>query len=480
MRHGRRPGDSFIPLIRSRPFGLRKSLGVAGLYATGYGNVGSSIYYALGVVAIAAMGATPVVLGIAGVLFVFTALTYAEGSAMYPEAGGSASFARHAFGERAGFLAGWALLFSYVVTIAISAFTIPPYLGFFWAPLKESQAVGTLVSMAIVGLLMGLNIVGVKEASFLNVGAAVLDVLTQLTLIIAGLVLLLSPALLWERITGSWPSPQNLLFGIALASLAYTGVETISQMAEETRRPQVRVPQALVLMIFTVLVIFGGIAVVAFSAMTPEELATKWATDPVAGIAFNLPLAWLQDVMKPLVAVLAASILLIATNAGIIGISRLAFSMGVNRQLPAAFGRVHHRFRTPYLAVMAFTLVALLLLVPGFVSTTVFQDMGALYTFGSLLSFAFAHASILALRIKEPQRARGFKLGLNLSLRGRQLPLTALLGLLATAGVWVVIVYTQSYSRWVGFCWLLLGLVLYTLYQRRLRRKELAQGHPPR
>ena len=108
----------------------------------------------------------------------------------------------------------------------------------------------------------------------------------------------------------------------------------------------------------------------------------------------------------------------------------------------------------------------------------VFQDMGALYTFGSLLSFAFAHASVLALRIKEPQRARGFKLGLNLSLWGRQLPLTALLGLLATAGVWVVIISTQSYSRWVGFGWLLLGLVLYTLYQRHLRRKSRASRLP--
>ncbi|MBI3952890.1 MAG: APC family permease [Chloroflexi bacterium] len=480
MRLRRRPGDRFIRLIRPRPFALRKSLGVAGLYATGYGNVGSSIYYALGVVALAALGATPVALGIAGIFFVFTALTYAEGSAMFPEAGGSASFARHAFGERVGFLAGWALLLSYVVTISISAFTIPPYLGFFWAPLKENPVLGTLMSIGIVGLLMGINIIGIKETSWLNVGAAVLDLLTQLALVVAGLVLLFSPALVIERITGSWPSPQNLLFGIAVASLAYTGVETISQMAEETRRPQVRVPRALVMMIFTVLLIFGGIAVVAFSAMTPQELAGQWATDPVAGIAFNLPLPWLQMAMKPLVAVLAASILLIATNAGLIGISRLAFSMSAHQQLPAAFSRVHHKFRTPYIGVIAFTLVAILLLIPGFVSPTVFQDMGALYTFGSLLSFAFAHAAVVALRIKEPQRPRGFKLGLNVTVGGRELPLTAVLGMVATAGVWVVIIYTQSYSRWVGFGWLLLGLVLYTLYQRHLHQEKPAQARPPR
>ena len=476
MRHGRRPGDSFIHLIGSRPFGLRKSLGVAGLYATGYGNVGSSIYYALGVVAIAAAGATPVALAVAGIFFVFVALDYAEGSAMFPEAGGSASFARHAFGDRAGFLSGWALMLSYVVTISISAFTIPPYLGHFWAPLKENAAVGTVTSMGIVGFLALVNILGVRETSWLNIGAAALDLLTQAILIIAGMVLLFSPTILIERITGAWPEPQNLLFGIALAALAYTGVETISQMAEETRRASVRVPRALVMMIFTVLLVFGGISIVAFSAMTPEELATKWATDPVAGIAFNLPLAWLQDVMKPMVAVLAASILLIATNAGIIGVSRLAFSLGTNKQLPPTFSRVHKKFQTPYLSITTFAAIAMLLLLPGFFSPGVFTDMGALYTFGSLLSFSFAHAAILALRIKEPQRPRSFKIKPNLSLFGREIPISTALGLMVDLGILIVIIYFQSYSRWVGFGWLALGLVLYTLYQRRLRRKE----QPPR
>jgi len=118
-------------------------LGVAALFSAGYGNVGSSIYYALGIVALVAMGATPVALGIAGILFIFTALTYAEGTAMLPEAGGSASFARHGFNDLGGFTAGWALMLSYIVTISISAYTIPPYLGHFWAPFKEFPIIGT-------------------------------------------------------------------------------------------------------------------------------------------------------------------------------------------------------------------------------------------------------------------------------------------------------------------------------------------------
>ncbi len=138
-----KPGDKTFRPRRIKRYRLRRVLGVPALFSAGYGNVGSSIYYALGIVAVVAIGATPIALGIAGILFVFTALTYAEGTAMFPEAGGSASFARHGFNDAVGFIAGWALMLSYIVTISISAFTIPPYLGFFWEPLKESPIIGT-------------------------------------------------------------------------------------------------------------------------------------------------------------------------------------------------------------------------------------------------------------------------------------------------------------------------------------------------
>ncbi len=141
-----KPGDKVVHPPRPERLRLRRVLRIPDLFSAGYGNVGSSIYYALGIVALVAMGATPVALGIAGILFIFTALTYAEGTAMLPEAGGSASFARHGFNDTVGFIAGWALMLSYIVTISISAFTIPPYLGYFWEPFKESPVVGTVTT----------------------------------------------------------------------------------------------------------------------------------------------------------------------------------------------------------------------------------------------------------------------------------------------------------------------------------------------
>jgi len=387
-----KPGDRIVRRPRITHYRLRRVLGVPALFSAAYGNVGSSIYYALGIVALVAMGAAPVALAIAGILFIFTALTYAEGTAMLPEAGGSASFARHGFNDLVGFISGWALMLSYIVTISISAYTISPYLGHFWAPLKDSPVVGTAISMIIIVFLMIINVIGVKESSRVNILATVLDLATQLSIIILGFLLIFTVSKLvdnmfgagnwppsWSQLTGGiqdhWPNIGALVFGIAIASLAFTGVETVSQMAEETRHPQVRAPRALVLMTIAVLVMFAGISLVALSTMTPQELGDPvagWARDPVAGIAANLPSGVLQPIYMPLVAVLAATILLIATNAGLLGISRLAFSLGTHRQMPAALSQVHGRFRTPYISIILFCLVALLILIPGFFTSGFF------------------------------------------------------------------------------------------------------------
>lgn len=491
LKH-RKPGDKVLRRPREAALRLRRVLGVAALYSAGYGNVGSSIYYALGIVALVAVGATPIALFAAGLLFVCTALTYAEGTAMFPEAGGSASFARRAFNEHVGFAAGWALMLSYVVTISLSAYTIPPYLGYFWEPFKTDPHLGTLVSIGIILFLMLVNVIGVKETSFVNVGAAVLDVITQATLVIIGLVLLLSPGVVAFTIenlkenmfgAGNWPSTSNLIYGIALAALAYTGVETMSQMAEETRHPQVRVPKAMMLMMVTVLMIFSGISIVTLSAMPAQTLAGEWARDPVAGIANSFPYEWLRDIFKPLVGILAGTILLIATNAGLMGISRLAFSMGTNKQLPALFHKVHPRFGTPYISIFVFTIIAIAIMLPALFTddaTGIFSNLGGLYTFGSLLSFAFAHVSILALRVRKPELKRPFKVRVNLKIKGRELPITAIVGLIATLVVWVVIVNTQSFSRWLGLGWMVLGLSFYILFRWRGENPKNQGGGAPR
>ncbi|MDH5696316.1 MAG: APC family permease [Dehalococcoidia bacterium] len=478
-----KPGDMIFRPRRIKRFRLRRVLGVPALFSAGYGDVGSSIYYALGIVALIAIGATPIVLAIAGIIYIFNALTYAEGGAMIPEAGGSASFARHGFNDLIGFIAGWALMLSYVATMSISAYTIPPYLSYFW-PILKQPAIGTLVSMGIILFLMLINVLGIRESSRLNICFIGMDIATQLTLVILGLMLILgpNPAVLFQHMfgEGNWPSTQNLIFGIAIAALCFTGVETVSQLAEETRQPAKKVPQAYILMIVAVLVLFAGISIVALSAMTPQLLGDPvngWARDPVAGIAANLPSTTLQSIFAPLVAILAATILFTATNAGLMGISRLAFNLSSHHQLPATLNRIHHHFRTPYIAIILFCLVALLVLTPGFFATSFFADLGALYVFGSLLCFALAHAAIVSLRAKKPDLARPFKLGWNIRVKGREFPITTILGLAATSTIWMVVVVTQAYSRWVGLIWMVAGLIIYYLYRRK---EHLPLTHIPK
>jgi APA family basic amino acid/polyamine antiporter len=313
----------------------------------------------------------------------------------------------------------------------------------------------------------------------LNIFFITIDILTQLTLITLGVVLLLipNPGMLVEHMfgAGNWPSAQNLIFGIAIAALCFTGVESVSQQGEETKRPEKKMPQTYMLMVVTVLILFAGISLVALTAMTPQELGDPvngWARDPVAGIAHYVSQAivpeeivtgveseearivftWMvravRDLLPGLVAVLAATILLTATNAGMLGISRLTYNLSTHHQLPATLSRIHHRFRTPYVAIIVFTLVCLVLLLPGFSFPGFFADLGALYVFGSLLVFALAHAAILRLRFTKPEMVRPFRIWGNIRVKGRALPVTAILGLLSTIAVWMVVVVTQPYSRW--------------------------------
>src|SRR5215207_942038 len=282
---------------RPKHRGLERVLGTGALFSTAYGNVGSSIYYALGLVAIFALGMTPVVFVIAGLIFACTAATYTEATTMYPEAGGSSSFARRAFNEFWSFFAAWGQMLTYIITIAISAFFVPHYLGVFWDPLVESPA-HILAGIILVVLLVALNIVGVKESAGVNIGFAVADFMTQVILVIVGIVLVFDPDLLVRQIDlGTTPTWSNFLIAIPVAMVAYTGIETISNMAEEARDYGKTIPRGIGLVVGAVAVIYTFLPAVALSAMPVKNGETilalpkeegGYADDPVLGVVENM------------------------------------------------------------------------------------------------------------------------------------------------------------------------------------------------
>jgi len=314
--------------------GLRRSVGVPGLFATAYGNVGSSIYYALGLVAAHALGLTPLVFIFAGGLFALTAKTYAEGASMFPEAGGSSSFARHAFNEVVSFLAGWGLSLDYIITVAISAFFVPHYLAVF-VPALSHGPWDVFGGAAVVILLALLNIRGIGESTKLNLVLAITDLVTQVALIVLGAILVLHPGRLVSQVDlGVAPSYKELLFALSISMIAYTGIETVSNMAEEARDPAEDVPKTVNLVLFAVLGIFAGISIISISALPvvhhgghyTTQLGTTYKDDPVLGIVSALHLhGALLTGARYYIGILAATILLVATNAGMIGISRLSW-----------------------------------------------------------------------------------------------------------------------------------------------------------
>jgi APA family basic amino acid/polyamine antiporter len=460
--------------------GLQRVLGTGALFSTAYGNVGSSIYYALGLVAIFALGMTPVVFLIAGLIFACTAATYTEATTMFPEAGGSSSFARRAFNEFWSFFAAWGQMLNYIITVAISAFFLPHYLGVFWEPLGEYPA-DVVAGIFVVVLLSAVNIVGVKESAGVNVFFAVADFLTQVLLVVVGVVLVLDADLLVSQIDlGTSPTVSDFLIAIPVGMVAYTGIETISNMAEEARDYGHTIPRGMGLVVIAVFVIYAFLPAVALSAMPVRDGETAlalpkeeggYADDPILGVVANLELGPLQGAAEIYVGVLAATILFIATNAGMIGVSRLTYSMGQYRQLPEGLRALHPKFRTPYVAIAVFGLIACLTIVPGQA-----EFLGTVYAFGAMLSFTIAHLAVIALRIKQPDRERPFRGPGTLRVRGRDLPLFAVVGAFGTGVSFVVVNVLNLETLVAGTVWLALGVATYVLYRRR-QGLELTTTH---
>jgi len=454
------------------------------VYAIGYGNVGSSIYYALGIVAAYALGATPIALALAGVIFIFTAMTYAEGVSMVPTAGGSVAFARRAFNDLFSFIAGWALTLNYIVTTAISAVAAAFYLSYFWPPLKEQPVMAALGGILITFLLMLLNLRGVRETARLNIVFAVIDLATQALLVLLGITLVLGGwrNLLAYRTMGPefWPDSSQLIFAVAIAMVAYVGLESAAQMAEETKTPTRTMPRALFWSVVTVLFMFAALPIVALCAMPPAELADTWGSDPVAGIAYHLPdwniaLPFLQGQLKlsvlmmPWVALLAFTILAIAANAGILAGSRITYNMAHHRQLFARFSRVHSRHHTPDFAITAISVVAIAIIAAGIGSKNLLLRMADLYVFSSMMAFSIAHLSIWVLRIKEPDTPRPFWAWPTLRVNGKPISVSATLGFLACIGIWIWLALDpkHAFGRNIGLSWLVIGLIFYYWYRRR-------------
>ena len=450
---------------------LQRVLGAPALASLAYGEIASSIYFALGILALHALGFTPLVLGLVGLLFLLVSLSYAEGTTAVRETGGAATFVRIAFNDLAGFLTGWALFLDYLIVTALSALFMPHYLGtalhvdaLSHKPWDVVVAVGAIVAIAFARAF--------RRPALYTFGIVVpaLDLVTQLLLVGVGFAVLFSPhALTMGTSLGSNPSWHAIAFALPLAMLAYTGLETVANFAEEVRRPGRDLPRSVFSAVGLVVVIYILIALVGLSAFPAHHgttaLGTTWLHAPLVGIvsAFHGHLPnWFQSSLRVYVGITGALVLLAAATTSMSGFGRLAYSLGEHGQLPAVYGRLNRRTLVAPVAIASAAGVSILVLV----ATSLLHDrvsfLASLFSFGVLLAFTAAQLAVIRLRMTRPDLRRPFRV----PLAWRGVPVPSAVGALATALVFVVAMVTHRGARYGGPSWLVIGLAVYLLVRR--------------
>ena len=468
--------------------GLERVLDAPSLFAVAYGEIASSLYIALGIVAAAALGLTPLVLLVTGAVFILVSLSYAEGVTALPETGGAATFVRRAFNDLAGFVTGWVLFLDFLIVMALSALFVPHYLAgaIGQAALREAPW-DAVVGCALIAAIAGVRILRRTRMHLGSLAIALLDLLVQGLLVLLGLALLLSPEVLVDGLGfASGQDWSDLAFALPLAMLAYTGLETVANLAEEAREPGRTLPRSLfsaIGLVVLVTVLIGAIGLSAYPVSGGETgLGEEWLEAPLVGIAAafegSLP-SVLVDILEVAVGISGVLILAGAATTSFSGITRLTHSLAEHGSLPREFARLERRSVVSSEAIAIAAALAIgLLIVTEVAASGDPAFLASLYSFGVLLAFTAAQLAVIALRVREPGLERPFRVRPSISVGGHALPFVALIGAPITLAIWVLAMITHPGARYAGPVWLLAGLVVFVAVRRSSRRGLLEHVEP--
>jgi APA family basic amino acid/polyamine antiporter len=445
---------------------VRRSIGSPILFTIVYSSLASAIYFSLGVIAGHALGLTPLVFLVAAVLYTVTAMTYVEGASLHQDRGGATVFARYAFNELVSFIAGWAILLDYVILIAVTAYSATQYLKTFWSPLgNRGEALGlalAFVALVVLGNIRGFGGKRARRVGILLAG----DLALQAFIVVLGLVLFFNPHTLTGPIhLGSAPTWPRLVFALTVAVISFTSLESASGLAGEVRISRAGLKRLVGSTTATVAFLYVGIALVAVTALPVHdghtELAGRYLNAPMIGVVSHVHPHWLAKTLMYLVAATAAVTLVAAANSAMLGLSRLAYSLSTNRQIPSGLGRLHPERSTPYVLIILAGVIA-----AGLAATQDLDFLVGIYAVGATLAFTIAHLSICRLRYTEPARDRPYRVPLSVTFKGGQLPLPAAFGALVSAGGLVAVLIVHPEARYVGLGWMAVGIALYVIYRR--------------
>jgi len=445
---------------------VRRGLGPPALAARGLTAVGASILFILGVVSEHALGLTPIAFLASAVFFVLTAMSYIEGNSVHPEQGGASTLARYAFDELWSFVAGWAIILDYLIVMAIGIFSISHYLAAFWGDAAHFPAEIVIAGVAMAWVCWS-NVRGIsirRARAVLRVGLTFLGLC--LVIIVVGLATQFHPGRVIDTIhLGTAPDWDDLLFSMVLAGVAATGIEAASGLAPDVRVGRRGLRNLVVFASVAVFVILVGVSTVATMAVPPvgthSPLGGEWVAAPLLGTVSAFHPAGLADVLRYAVGGLGAVVLLQAVNSTMVGFSRIAYSLATNRQIPSALGRLHPRHGTPYVAVFIASAISF-----GLACSSNIDFLAGIFAFGAMLVFAIAHLSVLALRRREPDAERVYRVPLSVKVRGVSVPLPSVVGAVLAVAGWLSVVILHDGARYVGGTWLIFGVVLYVAYRR--------------
>jgi len=453
----------------------RRTVGSPQLFVVIYTLLASAIYFSLGVAADHAYTLTPLVYLLGGIFFLLAAMTYVEGASLHQERAGATVFARYAFNELWSFIAGWALLLDYVILVAVTTFSATNYLAGFWDELGDG-ALSLVIGLALIAYVAVRNVLGFSRGRAKRVAALVIaDFALQIVLIVAGLILFFS----WDKITGPidigvMPSWSGIVFAMGLATVVFTGLESASGLSGEVAVGRRGLRRLIVSAGAAVMVVYVGIAAVAVTALPvsggPEAIGGHWLDAPMLNVGAAFDARWSSgSIVEYVIAAAAAATLLAGANSAMLGLSRLAYSLATNRQIPSALGRLHPTRSTPVVVIVLAAVIA------GALQASQDADfLVGIFAFGALLGLTIAHLSIIVLRYREPARDRPYRIPLSVRVGGGDLPIPAVLGVVVSAATWIGVLVTHSGARYVGLGWMAGGLLLYVIY-RTTQGKSLTQ-----
>ena len=400
----------------------------------------------------------------ASLFFFLLVLSYMEGASLHQERGGATVIARYGFNELWSFVAGWAILLDYLILIAITAYATTDYLAPFWGGFQH----GAPQLLFAIAVIIYVALVNARGAGSRRWGRAafvvVADLGVQLLVVVLGLALVFEPEVLTDPgvIAGS-PGVEEILFAFTIAIAAFSGLDASSALAGEVAVSRRGLKRLFVVRAATS-VPYLGIGLVASSVL--PQTGDRWYEAPMLGLVSSFDEAWLREPLRYLIAVSALALLVIACNAAMFGLSRLGYSLALNRQVPSALGRLHSRFDTPVVLIALGALLATALVIPADL-----ELLAAIYAFGATLAFTLVHLAVLRLRFREPERDRPYRIPFNVRVGRADLPLSALLGALVSGVAFVSVLVLHDAARFVGAGWMLFGVALYVGYR-------LVEGKP--